>query len=87
MEAKGEFRSAHLLSGEAILALGVSRNDVELYRRMHYQKSFSISSWYTEAMPPPLSQQLYALPLPAHCKMPVTASRTTRTLWLLWPRR
>jgi hypothetical protein len=41
-----DFQSALLLTNEEILALGVKPSDVELFRRMRYQASFGISSWY-----------------------------------------
>jgi hypothetical protein len=44
--AREEFRSALLLSDEAIAALGVKPGDAEQFRRMRYQNSFGISSWY-----------------------------------------
>ncbi|PRP78291.1 hypothetical protein PROFUN_13825 [Planoprotostelium fungivorum] len=40
------FRSHLLLSDQEILDLGIRPCDVELYRRRHYQASFSINTWY-----------------------------------------
>lgn len=40
------FESKLLMSDDEILALGVRPSDVEQFRRMRYQDSFGISSWY-----------------------------------------
>lgn len=42
------FESKLLLSDEEILQLGVRKSDVEQFRRMRYQDSFSISSWFDQ---------------------------------------
>jgi hypothetical protein len=46
--ASDAFASPLLLSDEEIAALGVKSGEAELYRRMVYQDSFSLSSWYDQ---------------------------------------
>jgi len=41
-----EFKSSLLLTDEDVLKLGLDPEDVELYRRFYYTKSYGISSWY-----------------------------------------
>ncbi len=42
------FASPLLLGDEEILALGISQANIEMFRRLRYQDSFSISAWYRD---------------------------------------
>ncbi|KAH3765875.1 Ras subfamily protein [Pelomyxa schiedti] len=44
--AATKFQSSLLLTDDQIVALGVPRDQAEMYRRKHYQYSFGISTWY-----------------------------------------
>ncbi len=48
---------------------------VELYRRMHYQNSFSVTSWYGEAMEPHTFRSSFVRVAPATARALLDASR------------